>query len=63
MARVRIQAFIARRASFVFSLQTWLAESPEQSQKSGTPGYLSVGMACTYLPSKASDIDMVATGS
>lgn len=42
-------------ASFVFALQTWLAGSPEQSRKSSTPGYLSVGMAflalcVTYLP-------------
>lgn len=35
------------RASFVFSLQTWLAEGPEASSK-GTPGILSVGMACMY---------------
>ena len=33
------------RAALVFSLQTYLAETPEQSRKSGTPGYLSVGMA------------------
>lgn len=42
-------------ASLVFSLQTWLAETPEQTRKAGTPGYLSVGMALmaivvTYLP-------------
>lgn len=34
------------RASLVFSLQTWLAETPEQARKGGTPGYISVGMAC-----------------
>lgn len=36
------------RASFVFSLQTWLAETPEQARKGGTPGYISVGMACEF---------------
>ena len=33
------------RASLTFSLQTWLAETPEQTRKASTPGYLSVGMA------------------
>ncbi|MCJ1469299.1 hypothetical protein MMC07_007932, partial [Pseudocyphellaria aurata] len=32
-------------ASLVFSLQTWLAETPEQTRKAGTPGFLGVGMA------------------
>lgn len=32
------------RASFVFSLQTWLAEGPDSASK-GTPGILSIGMA------------------
>lgn len=33
------------RVSLVFSLQNWLAETPEQSRKAGTPGYVGVGMA------------------
>lgn len=36
------------RASVVFALQTWLAETPEQKRTSGTPGYFSVGMACMF---------------
>ena len=36
------------RASVVFSLQTWLAETPEQKKVASTPGYFSVGMACEY---------------
>lgn len=39
------------RASLVFSLQTWLAETPEQTRSAGTPGYLSVGMACEFSSS------------
>lgn len=34
------------RASFVFALQTYLAETPEQARKASTPSYISVGMAC-----------------
>lgn len=34
------------RASFVFAVQTWLAQTPEQAKKAGTPGYLSAAMAC-----------------
>ena len=34
------------RASFVFAVQTWLAQTPEQAKKAGTPGYLAAGMAC-----------------
>ena len=33
------------RASLVFSLQNWLAETPEQNRKAGTPAYVGVGMA------------------
>ena len=33
------------RASFVFAVQTWLAQTPEQAKKSGTPGYMGAGMA------------------
>ncbi|KAJ5884980.1 hypothetical protein N7495_009490 [Penicillium taxi] len=47
--------FTRNRVSFVFSLQTWLAESPDQKNSASTPGYMSVGMAAmalgvTYLP-------------
>ena len=37
------------RASLVFAIQTWLAETPEQTRTSGTPSYLSVGMAGQYV--------------
>ena len=37
------------RASFVFAVQTWLAQTPEQAKKAGTPGYLSAAMACELL--------------
>lgn len=33
------------RVSLVFSLQNWLAETPEQNRKAGTPAYVGVGMA------------------
>jgi len=33
------------RASFVFAVQTWLAQTPEQARNAGTPGYLAAGMA------------------
>ena len=33
------------RASLVFAVQTWLAETPDQAKKAGTPSYLSVGMS------------------
>ncbi|MCJ1332994.1 Eukaryotic translation initiation factor eIF-1 [Thelotrema lepadinum] len=35
-------------AALVFALQNWLAETPDQSQSSGTPGYLSVGMSYPF---------------
>lgn len=37
---------MAPRASFVFAVQTWLAQTPEQAKKAQTPGYLAAGMAC-----------------
>ena len=41
------------RAAFVFAVQTWLAQTPEQAKKAGTPGYLSAAMACElYLYAK-----------
>ena len=33
------------RASLVFAVQTWLAETPDQAKKAGTPSYLSVSMS------------------
>ncbi|CAF9909378.1 MAG: Eukaryotic translation initiation factor eIF-1 [Heterodermia speciosa] len=47
--------FTKNKASLVFAIQTWLAETPEQTRTSGTPSYLSVGMAVmavgvTYVP-------------
>ena len=33
------------RASFVFAVQTWLAQTPEQARNVGTQGYLAAGMA------------------
>ena len=44
---------ITYRASFVFAVQTWLAQTPEQAKKSGTPGYMGAGMACKSLPHRA----------
>lgn len=38
-------SMLFNRASLVFSLQNWLAETPEQSRKVGTPAYVGVGMA------------------
>ncbi|KAF2867174.1 hypothetical protein BDV95DRAFT_582717 [Massariosphaeria phaeospora] len=35
--------------SVVFSLQSWLAETPEQKKTSTTPAYFSVGMAFMSL--------------
>ena len=39
------------RASVVFALQTWLAETPEQRRTTSTPGYFSVGMGCMHIVS------------
>ncbi|PVI06556.1 hypothetical protein DM02DRAFT_649678 [Periconia macrospinosa] len=33
----------------VFAIQSWLAESPEQSKNSATPAYFSVGMSLMSL--------------
>lgn len=38
------------RTSLVFSLQTYLAETPEQKKNSTGPGYLSVFMSGTFSP-------------
>ena len=39
------------RASFVFAIQTWLAQTPEQVEKSGAPAWMSVGMSRKFMPS------------
>ncbi len=36
---------IHSRVSVVYSVQSWLAETPEQKKTSTTPAYFSVGMA------------------
>lgn len=38
------------RVAFVFSLQGWLAESPEQKKTAATPAYMSVLMSCKSPP-------------
>lgn len=54
------------RAAVVFSLQNWLAETPEQRRKATTPGYFGVGMSCAlllliiFLPIPAGEADSVA---
>lgn len=44
--RIALHSLTSYRASFVFAVQTWLAQTPEQAKKSGTPSYMGVGMAC-----------------
>lgn len=39
------------RVSVVFSVQSWLAETPEQKKTTTTPAYFSVGMARMYFVS------------
>ncbi|KAK2858507.1 hypothetical protein FQN49_004668 [Arthroderma sp. PD_2] len=46
---------ISFRSSLVFTLQAWLAESPDQKKASSTPAYMSVFMSAmavvvTYMP-------------
>lgn len=36
---------ISSRASLVFAVQTWLAQSPDQAEKSGSPAWMSAAMA------------------
>ncbi|CAG7925217.1 unnamed protein product [Penicillium olsonii] len=47
--------FTRNRVSFVFSLQSWLGESPDQKKNASTPAYMSVLMSLmalcvTYFP-------------
>ncbi|KAJ5780986.1 hypothetical protein N7457_006146 [Penicillium paradoxum] len=35
--------------SIVFSLQSWLGESPEQKKNASTPAYMSVLMSCMSI--------------
>ncbi|CAG8259740.1 unnamed protein product [Penicillium salamii] len=39
--------FTRNRVSFVFSLQSWLGESPDQKKNASTPAYMSVLMSCS----------------
>jgi hypothetical protein len=41
--------WLGNRVSFVFSLQSWLGESPEQKKTASTPAYMSVLMSCSFL--------------
>ncbi|OJJ43414.1 hypothetical protein ASPZODRAFT_154600 [Penicilliopsis zonata CBS 506.65] len=41
--------FTRNRASFVFALQSWLAESPDQKSTASTPAYMTVLMALMAL--------------
>lgn len=41
--------WLGNRVSFVFSLQSWLGESPEQKKTASTPAYMSVLMSCSLL--------------
>ena len=51
------------RAAFVFAVQTWLAQTPEQAKKAGTPGYLSAAMACEpSMPNLCSSATNVSCG-
>jgi len=47
---------ISVRASLVFATQTWLAETPEQATKAGTPSYLSIGMSGQFWTWGLSDL-------
>ncbi|KAK0509893.1 hypothetical protein JMJ35_007287 [Cladonia borealis] len=50
-------------AAFVFAVQTWLAQTPEQAKKAGTPGYLSAAMACEpSMPNPYSSATNVSCG-
>ncbi|KAJ6032302.1 hypothetical protein N7540_003034 [Penicillium herquei] len=41
--------FTRNRVAFVFSLQGWLGESPEQKKTAATPAYMSVLMSLMAL--------------
>ncbi|KAJ8105162.1 hypothetical protein OPT61_g10347 [Boeremia exigua] len=41
--------FTRNKVAVVFSVQSWLAETPDQKKKSTTPAYFSVGMALMSL--------------
>lgn len=45
-----VAMLIGIRTAVIFAVQSWLAETSEQRQKSSTPGYFSVGMACKSSP-------------
>lgn len=54
---------ISFRASLVFATQTWLAETPEQAGKAGTPSYLSIGMSGQLETWRLSDLRGLTTCS
>lgn len=39
------------RFSLLIALLNWIGESPSQKNSASNPGYLSFGMACTYISS------------
>lgn len=48
--RLFLTLLTPRRVSVIFTLQTWLAESPAKRKTSAaTPGYLNVGLAGKFL--------------
>jgi len=51
------------RLAVVFSVQSWLAETPETKSSTSTPGILSVGMARTSGPLKSSHFHSLLTTS
>ena len=38
------------RAALIVAIQNWLGESEQAKKNAAMPGYLSVGMSCTYDP-------------
>lgn len=48
--RLYLTLLTRRRVSVIFTLQTWLAESPAKRKTSAaTPGYLNIGLAGEVL--------------
>jgi len=54
---------ISVRASLVFATQTWLAETPEQAKKAGTPSYLGIGMSGQFWTWRLLDLWGLTTRS
>ena len=50
------------RFSLITAVLNWLSETPAQKQSANTPGYLSVGMACTYNScSRSRNVKLMST--